>query len=766
MVEKEIRQNVTDASKFAPQRQEYLVGPLKGSRDAIENDDLKVVRVKHMELPIGDLVFPLAISTSLDKGPPQLDDQNCFVQGSSLKDKGLTSITEDPDNIFESGIDLCEGSILEYDCYHFREDSTHRSLLAYVLAQRVRLISVEHAFSKLPERCLDRLVSEFPYDPTSEREYLMPSIFSKTLCALRPPAAFKRRGRSVRQQNDAQTMHCFPGGQQGRLQASLREGEGGDEPMSAESIADASDITMEPTVDAPLALKDATASGFLPPEEPLLGADDDDIDHASEAGAQPLLEDPLAVEDSNLPSTVTPLLTGSSSPDQPPDSAPLIDEDTTQGVQRRSAFRLFFRRPVPFWSAGLVCIGTLREKRSRLSGLRRSQAMSYSQALGAMRFLSTISWQEPKSEQLNSLANIKDTSAHNVPSRLFYQLRFTPRLAASENMPTAFTALFGAQFVDQMTLLDVTAKKIMDAWKKWRKDRLEIKKWSHRSTSPGRRRIHSYQASITLIDNLTGVEQTWKTEDADGDDWPYGILTDRFKEQVKERHMQQMFIEEFVPMISTYPYIRRLIPGEETSKLIPDPLPVYIQLPTLSGWLTGNNSMDLSHHGREKWVYASNESKDRGPIHSIGGRRGDQIDQLNFVGQSSVPLPEHGTGGEEMPEKVFQGKICGLDVGYWKDWMHRFTVFNSKNAADSWSLFDMGHRTAPAGSLSYGFCRIAPLSGYAGPSVECTRRYNIALVIDFTQDFCFASALHCFVCSPCKFELKAPQIALHSEFMS
>ena len=71
-------------------RQEYLVGPLKGSRDAIENDDLKVVRVKRMELPIGDLVFPLAISESLGKGPPQLDDQNCFVPGSSLKDTGLT----------------------------------------------------------------------------------------------------------------------------------------------------------------------------------------------------------------------------------------------------------------------------------------------------------------------------------------------------------------------------------------------------------------------------------------------------------------------------------------------------------------------------------------------------------------------------------------------------------------------------------------------------------------------------------------------------
>ncbi|CAE7660275.1 unnamed protein product [Symbiodinium sp. KB8] len=626
-----------------------------------------------------------------------------------------------------------------------------------------RLISVEHAFSKLPERCLDR--------------------------------------------------------QQGRLQASLREGEGGDEPLSAESIADASDITMEPTVDAPLALKDATASGFLPPEEPLLGADDDDIDHASEAGAQPLLEDPLAVEDSNLPSTVTPLLTGSSSPDQPPDSAPLIDEDTTQEAGASSGEAL--SGPKQEQTAEVADITSLstqvedvREPMPEFLLMPTSTAMSYSQALGAMRFLSTISWQdpskptavsneEPKSEQLNSLANIKDTSAHNVPSRLFYQLRFTPRLSASENMPTAFTALFGAQFVDQMTFLDVTAKKIMDAWKKWRKDRLEIKKWSHRSTSPGRRRIHSYQASITLIDNLTGVEQTWKTEDADGDDWPYGILTDRFKEHVKERHMQQMFIEEFVPMISTYPYIRRLIPGEETSKLIPDPLPVYIQLPTLSGWLTGNNQMDLSHHGREKWVYASKKSKDRGPIHSIGGRRGDQIDQLNFVGQSSVTLPEHDAGGEEMPQKRFRGKICGLDVG---GFLVRPRVAMEASASDRpvtpaqlvraiqelasdgiesdtriheridrlasvqglwayicslerrvatvevsiaielrtvWhrmamalthsSLFDMGHRTAPAGSLSYGFCRIAPLSGYAGPSVECTRRYNIALVIDFTQ---------------------------------
>ena len=78
------KQNMTDASKFAPKgedgiflgyhmqpafiwRQEYLVAPLKGSRDAIENDDLKVVRVKRMELPIGVVVFPLVDSVDSDK---------------------------------------------------------------------------------------------------------------------------------------------------------------------------------------------------------------------------------------------------------------------------------------------------------------------------------------------------------------------------------------------------------------------------------------------------------------------------------------------------------------------------------------------------------------------------------------------------------------------------------------------------------------------------------------------------------------------------
>ena len=67
-------------------RQEHLVAaPLKGSRDAIENDGLKVERAQRMQLPFGDVVllFPLVVSEDLDKGPPQLDDQNCFAQGTS-----------------------------------------------------------------------------------------------------------------------------------------------------------------------------------------------------------------------------------------------------------------------------------------------------------------------------------------------------------------------------------------------------------------------------------------------------------------------------------------------------------------------------------------------------------------------------------------------------------------------------------------------------------------------------------------------------------
>ena len=121
------KQNVTDSSKFAPKgedgvfigyhiqpgfvwKQEYLVAPLKGSREAIEHDDLKIVRAKRMELPIGDLEFPLASPEDFVAGLPRLDDQNCFAKEDVPKATASESVVDplDPEGIFDSGIDLYE----------------------------------------------------------------------------------------------------------------------------------------------------------------------------------------------------------------------------------------------------------------------------------------------------------------------------------------------------------------------------------------------------------------------------------------------------------------------------------------------------------------------------------------------------------------------------------------------------------------------------------------------------------------------------------
>ena len=117
----------SNASKFSPKaedgvflgyhvqpgfiwRQEYLVAPLKGSREAIENDDLKVIRVKRMELPLGDLTFPLVAPEDFVAGPPRLDDQNCFAKDDNHKAVSTESVVDplDPEGIFNSGIDLYE----------------------------------------------------------------------------------------------------------------------------------------------------------------------------------------------------------------------------------------------------------------------------------------------------------------------------------------------------------------------------------------------------------------------------------------------------------------------------------------------------------------------------------------------------------------------------------------------------------------------------------------------------------------------------------
>ena len=95
------KQNITEASKFAPTdeegiflglhiqpgfiwRKEYLLAPLRGSRDALANGTLKVVRAKHVEIPHGDYTFPLADEEP--SKPPRLDDQDCFADGAGPHD--------------------------------------------------------------------------------------------------------------------------------------------------------------------------------------------------------------------------------------------------------------------------------------------------------------------------------------------------------------------------------------------------------------------------------------------------------------------------------------------------------------------------------------------------------------------------------------------------------------------------------------------------------------------------------------------------------
>ena len=94
------KQNVTGSSKFARTGQEgiflgyhvqpgfifkreYLVTPVAGCQDPIENGVCKVVRVRRMELPHGGFTFPTLpqeVSSRDSAGIPSLDDQNCFVQ--------------------------------------------------------------------------------------------------------------------------------------------------------------------------------------------------------------------------------------------------------------------------------------------------------------------------------------------------------------------------------------------------------------------------------------------------------------------------------------------------------------------------------------------------------------------------------------------------------------------------------------------------------------------------------------------------------------
>ena len=58
-------------------REEYIVAPLKGLKDALDNDNLKTVRAKKMELLAGEFIFPMRDAEALgDQKPASLDDQH------------------------------------------------------------------------------------------------------------------------------------------------------------------------------------------------------------------------------------------------------------------------------------------------------------------------------------------------------------------------------------------------------------------------------------------------------------------------------------------------------------------------------------------------------------------------------------------------------------------------------------------------------------------------------------------------------------------
>ena len=88
------KQNVTGESKFSATgvdgvflgyhiqpsfnwRKEYLLAPLRGSKQALEAGNLQVLRSKRMELPPGKFVFPL-LDDETHQPPPRLDDQDCY----------------------------------------------------------------------------------------------------------------------------------------------------------------------------------------------------------------------------------------------------------------------------------------------------------------------------------------------------------------------------------------------------------------------------------------------------------------------------------------------------------------------------------------------------------------------------------------------------------------------------------------------------------------------------------------------------------------
>ena len=80
-------------------KEEYLVAPLQGIQEAIENDAFRTFRAKRLELLDGDFVFPLAPAHQAlgNQKPPELDDQH----HNAIEDKDPHH--EEPDSAYGVG---------------------------------------------------------------------------------------------------------------------------------------------------------------------------------------------------------------------------------------------------------------------------------------------------------------------------------------------------------------------------------------------------------------------------------------------------------------------------------------------------------------------------------------------------------------------------------------------------------------------------------------------------------------------------------------
>ena len=84
-------------------------------------------------------------------------------------------------------------AIPKHDHYHFREDSIYCSMMANVIAYRIRVCSADHLFAKIKTNHLDELLRRYPYDKDGTRVFTMSYVFDKQLYRTQLSRRLKRQ---------------------------------------------------------------------------------------------------------------------------------------------------------------------------------------------------------------------------------------------------------------------------------------------------------------------------------------------------------------------------------------------------------------------------------------------------------------------------------------------------------------------------------------------------------------------------------------------